>query len=79
MSGWAAIVVTPPADAPVGDYEIRVRTESSAHNRRVSDNEKIFRISVKARRNLLGAGLLVTMLLGLIAGLGYVAMRLTRR
>lgn len=71
--------VAPPPSVPVGDYEIRVKTESYAHDRRMPANEKIFRVSVKARRSVVGLSFLVASLLALIGALGYYAVRLTRR
>lgn len=71
--------VLPPADTPVGDYEVRLATESTAYNRRVPTEEKIFRISVQAERGLLGISVLVSTLLVLVLGVVTLGVRLTRR
>lgn len=71
--------IVPARDAPVGDYEVRLKTESQAFNRRVPAEDKIFRVSVTARRNLLGLAGVVALLFGLVAGIVVVGMRVTRR
>ncbi len=57
-----ALRVTPPADVGVGDYEVRIKTECFADGRRLSAEEKIFRVSVRARTN-------VWAMVGLLGGL----------
>lgn len=71
--------VMPPAECPVGDYEVRIKTESRAYDRKVPSEEKIFRVSVKAKRNVVGVGLLVSSLLLLVGGIVTVGVRVTRR
>lgn len=71
--------VIPPADVPVGDYEVRIKTESYAYNRRVPSEEKIYRISLKAPPNLLGMGALIGSLLALVVGIVIFGVKLTRR
>ncbi len=71
--------ILPPADVAIGDYEVRIKTQSFADNRRVTAEDKIYRISVKARTNLLGAGALVGAVIALAGGAALIVVRLTRR
>ncbi len=75
----AEMLVEPPADVAVGDYEIRISIESYAYNRRVPSETKVFRISIRPRLNILVTGGLVAAV-ALILGAGIlVAIRVTRR
>ncbi len=71
--------IVPPQDVPVGDYEVRLKTESYAYNRRVPSEDKIYRISVKARTNIWGTAALVGGLLVIVVGIVVFGIRLTRR
>ncbi len=71
--------IVPPADVPVGDYEVRIKTESYAYNRRVPSEDKIYRVSVKARPNVWGTAALVGGLLLIVVGIVVFGVRLTRR
>ncbi len=71
--------VEPPPDVAVGDYEVRVKCESFAFNRRVPSEDKIYRISIKARTNVLAIAGLLALLLGLVGAIIVAGMKLTRR
>jgi hypothetical protein len=71
--------MVPPHDVPVGDYEVRLKTESYAYNRQVPSEDKIYRISVKARANIWGTAALIGGLLILVLGLVIFGVKLTRR
>ncbi len=71
--------VIPPPDVAVGDYEIRIKTESYAYNRRVPSEDKIYRVSVKAGTNLWATLGLIGLLLALIVGIVVFGLKLTRR
>jgi NPCBM-associated, NEW3 domain of alpha-galactosidase len=73
------LTITPPAGVSVGDYEVRIKSESFAFNRRVPSEDKIYRVSVKAGTNVWGMLLLVGGLVALIAGLVVFGLRLARR
>ncbi|HET8798653.1 MAG TPA: NEW3 domain-containing protein [Thermoanaerobaculia bacterium] len=73
------LTISAPADADVGDYEMRIMTQSYAYNRQVPAEDKIFRVSVKARSRLwMAAGVLTTLLL-LAVGILVSGMKLARR
>ncbi len=69
----------PPADVAVGDYEPKIKTECSADNRKVESEDKIVRIHVASKTNVLGISLLVLLLVGLLVGIVVFGIKLTRR
>jgi hypothetical protein len=69
----------PPADVAVGDYEPKIKTECSADNRKVESEDKIVRIHVASKTNVLGILLLVFLLVGLLVGIVVFGIKLTRR
>jgi len=77
------VVVTikflPPADVAVGDYEPKIKTECSADNRKVESEDKIVRVHVASKTNVLGISLLVLLLVGLLVGIVVFGIKLTRR
>ncbi len=72
------LAIYPPADVGVGEYEVRIKTESYAYNRRVPAEDKIYRVSVKSGASLWATLGLVGALLALIAGIVVFGIRLTR-
>ncbi len=69
----------PPLDVSIGDYEPRIKTECFADNRRVESEDKIVRIHITAKTNVLGISLLVLFLVGLLVGIVIFGIKLTRR
>ena len=69
----------PPANVAVGDYEPKIKTECSADNRNVESEEKLVRIHVATKTNILGISLLVLLLGGLLVGIVVFGIKLTRR
>ncbi len=74
-----AVALAPPAAVAVGDYPVRLRTEAYADSRRIESHDQSARIHVVAPANLVGMGLLVTLLLGVVGGLVWWGVRVTRR
>ncbi|UCE40224.1 MAG: hypothetical protein JSV17_12255 [Candidatus Aminicenantes bacterium] len=74
-----AIDFLPPEDISVGDYEPKIKTECIADNRQVESEDKIVRIHVTAKTNVLGISLLVLLLIGLLVGIVVFGIKLTRR
>ncbi len=74
-----AIDFIPSEDAFVGDFEPKIRTECIADNRRVESEDKIVRIHISAKANVLGITLLVIFLVGLLVGIVVFGIKLTRR
>jgi len=71
--------IVPPVDVAVGEYEVRIKTESYAYGRRVQSEDKIYRVSVKARTNILATAGLIGGLLALVVGIVIFGVKLTRR
>jgi hypothetical protein len=69
----------PPADVAVGDYEPKIKTECSADNRKVESEDKIVRVHVASKTNVLGITFLVLLLVGLLVGIVVFGIKLTRR
>jgi hypothetical protein len=74
-----AIKFIPPTDVSVGDYEPKVRTDSAAENRRVESEDKIVRIHITSKTNVLGITVLILLLVGLLVGIVVFGIKLTRR
>ncbi len=73
------VKLVPPSDVSVGDYEPKIRTESTAENRNVESEDKIVRVHVTSRTNVLGITALVLLLIGLLVGIVVFGIKLTRR
>ena len=63
------LVVRPPADASVGDYEARVRVESAAADRRLETEDKVLRLHVSDRATPIGSAAILLALLGMVGGI----------
>lgn len=74
-----AVKITPPSDVSVGDYEATIKTESFANNRKVESEDKKIRIHVAASANVLGTTALVLLLVGILGGVVWFGVRLSRR
>jgi len=74
-----AIDFIPSENVSVGDFEPKIRTECIADNRQVESEDKIVRIHISARTNVLGITLLVIFLVGLLVGIVVFGIKLTRR
>lgn len=74
-----AIDFLPPDNISVGDYEPKIKTECIADNRQVESEDKIVRIHVTAKTNVLGISMLVLFLVGLLVGIVVFGIKLTRR
>ncbi len=74
-----SIEFIPPTDVSVGDYEPKIKTECIADNRQVESEDKIVRVHVSAKTNVLGITLLVLFLVGLLVGIVIFGIKLTRR
>ena len=69
----------PPDNPVVGDYEVRIKTESYSFNRAIPTEDKLYRISIKARPNVWATTGLFVGLLVILAGVAIFLVRLTRR
>lgn len=74
-----ALRIVPSPEVGVGDYEVRIKTESFADNRRVQSEDKIYRVSVKGKTSLAGTGALIGVLLLVLCGIVVFSMKMARR
>lgn len=74
-----SVVIAPPADVNVGDYEATIKTESFASNRKVESEDKKIRIHIGSSASILGTGVLILLLVGVLAGVVIFGIRLSRR
>lgn len=70
---------TPSSNAPIGEYEVRLKTESLSAGRAILSQEKTFRVRVKSEGNLIGVVLLLVTLSTVLIGAATFWVRLNRR
>jgi uncharacterized membrane protein len=73
------LTFTPPRDVSVGRYEIRLRTSALSDNHPVNAEDKTATVEITAGANVLGTALLVLLILGLVGGIVFFGIKLTRR
>lgn len=74
-----ALQVTPPEDIAPGRYEVRIRTTAMSDNQPVVVEDKILTIEIEAQTNILGTVLLLAFILGIVGGLVYFGMKLSKK
>ncbi len=73
------IQIIPPKDGGVGAQEVKIKTEAMADNRKVETEDKTIRIQVNAATSVWGTILLILALLGLVGGIIWFGMKLSKR
>ncbi|MDR0794697.1 MAG: hypothetical protein LBE79_01375 [Tannerella sp.] len=73
------IRIIPPKDGGVGAQEVKFKTEAMADNRKVETEDKNVRIQVNAATSVFGTLLLILALIGLIGGIIWFGMKLSRK
>jgi len=73
------IKIQPPKEGGVGAQEVKIKTEAMADNRKVETEDKTVRIQVNASTSVFGTVLLILALLGLVGGIIWFGMRLSKR
>jgi NPCBM-associated, NEW3 domain of alpha-galactosidase/Outer membrane efflux protein len=71
--------VVPAADVGVGDFEIRIKTDAIANNRKVQTEDKVDRIHVSSAAGLKSTLWLLGFLLLLVTGIVVFGVKVTRR
>ncbi|MBD3287391.1 hypothetical protein GF337_01190 [candidate division KSB1 bacterium] len=74
-----ALKFIPPENVTVGDYEVKIRTESISNMRMVESEEKIVRIHIISAANIWGSIFLALLLIGMIVGIVVFGIRISRR
>jgi uncharacterized membrane protein len=73
------IRIIPPEDGGVGAQEVKIKTEAMADNRKVETEDKTVRVQVNAKTSVFGTILLILALLGLIGGIVWFGIKLSKR
>ncbi|MDR0682577.1 MAG: hypothetical protein LBG15_12135 [Dysgonamonadaceae bacterium] len=73
------IRIIPPEDGGVGAQEVKIKTEAMADNRKVETEDKTVRIQVNAATSVVGTILLILLLIGLIGGIVWFGIKLSKR
>ncbi|MDR1257907.1 MAG: hypothetical protein LBK65_01315 [Tannerellaceae bacterium] len=73
------IAILPPQDSGVGAQEVKIKTEALADNRKVDTEDKTIRIQVNARTSVFGTIMLLLLIVGVVGGLVWFGIRLSRR
>ena len=73
------ISIAPPKDGGVGAQEVKIKTEAIADNRKVETEDKTIRIQVNAKTSVFGTVMLLLALIGIITGLVWFGIKLSRR
>jgi uncharacterized membrane protein len=73
------IRILPPEDGGVGAQEVKIKTEAMADNRKVETEDKTVRIQMNAATSVWGTILLILALLGLIGGIIWFGIKLSKK
>ncbi|MDR2057144.1 MAG: hypothetical protein LBP83_02475 [Dysgonamonadaceae bacterium] len=73
------VTIRPPQDSGVGAQEVKIKTEALADNRKVDTEDKTIRIQMNAKTSVFGTVLLLLLLVGVIGGLVWFGIKLSRR
>jgi len=73
------LLLVPPRDIPVGDYDVKVRTVAISADRQVDTEDKTVRVHVTQPAAWAGTVFLVLLLVGLVAGMVWFGLKLTKR
>jgi hypothetical protein len=63
----------------VGDYTVRIDAECSYEGQKIAIDDKIVRIHVESKANILGGIVLLLILVGALVGIAVFLVRLARR
>lgn len=73
------LYLTPPDDISVGRYETRLRSTSLSDNQPVNAEDKTFTVQVAAQANVFGTSLILFLIIGLVGGLVFFGIKLSKK
>lgn len=73
------IQIIPPKDGGVGAQEVKIKTDAMADNRKVETEDKTVRVQVNAATSVFGTIILILALLGLVGGIIWFGMKLSKK
>lgn len=69
----------PPVDVAVGRYEARIKTSAMSASQPVLGEDKTVTVEIKASTNILATTMIVLLIVGLVGGIVFFGVRLSRR
>ena len=73
------IRIIPQKEGGAGAQEVKIKTEAMADNRKVATEDKVVRIQVNASTSLFGTLSLIVLLIGVVAGIVWFGIKLSRK
>ena len=73
------LTLTPPKNVSVGKYETRMRSTSLSDNQPVNAEDKTFTVQIDAEASILGTTLILLLIIGLVGGLVFFGIKLSRK
>ena len=73
------LTLTPPKNVSVGKYETRLRSTSLSDNQPVNAEDKTFTVQINAEASILGTSLILILIIGLVGGLVFFGIKLSRK
>jgi hypothetical protein len=69
----------PPDNIAEGKYDIRLRTTGMSNNEPITGEDKSVTVEVRAEANVFGTAIIILLLLGIVGGMVFFGVRLSRR
>jgi hypothetical protein len=73
------VAIIPPENSGVGAQEVKIKTEALADNRKVDTEDKTIRIQMNAKTSVFGTVILLLLLIGVVGGLVWFGIKLSKR
>lgn len=73
------IRVSPPKGESPGRYEIRLRTSAISESEPVNADDKAVTVEIQAETSIAGTAIIIILILGLVGGIVYFGMKISRR
>lgn len=73
------LYLTPPGDISVGRYETRMRSTSLSDSQPVNAEDKTFTVQIAAQASILGTSLILFLIIGLVSGLVFFGIKLSKK
>jgi len=74
-----SIEIIPPSDIGVGEMEIILKAEATANNYQINADDKILRIHISSKANVLGISILTILLIGVVVIIVIGGLKLSKR
>lgn len=73
------LYLTPPSDVSVGRFETRMRSTGLSDSQPVNAEDKTFTVQVAAQASVVGTSLILFLIIGLVGGLVFFGIKLSRK